>query len=153
MMDRLRAWLTEEQEGLSGDRDTLQLAVAALLMEAAHVDGPLGAQERAAVQRLLERKFGLSAAASRALAESGERQAERSAQLFGFTRTINERVARERRVELIEMLWEVAYADGALDPLEDAMLRQVGGLIDVADAERGAARQRVMKPLGIAEAQ
>jgi len=32
MMDRLRAWLTEEQEGLSGDRDTLQLAVAALLM-------------------------------------------------------------------------------------------------------------------------
>jgi uncharacterized tellurite resistance protein B-like protein len=151
MMDRLRAWLTEEHEGLSGDRDTLQLAVAALLMEAAQVDGSLGEQERAAVQRLLERKFGLSAAASRALAESGERRAEQSAQLFGFTRTINERVPRERRVELIEMLWEVAYADGTLDPLEDAMLRQVGGLIDVADAERGAARQRVMTRLGIAE--
>jgi len=49
------------------------------------------------------------------------------------------------------MLWEVAYADGVLDPLEDAMLRQVGGLVDVADAERGAARQRVLKRLGIAE--
>ena len=151
MMDRLRAWLTEEQGELSGDRDTLQLAVAALLMEAARVDGALGERERAAVQRLLERKFRLSAKASQALAAIGERQAERSAQLFGFTRTINERVAPERRVELIEMLWEVAYADGVLDPLEDAMLRQVGGLIDVADPQRGAARRRVLKRLGIVE--
>jgi uncharacterized tellurite resistance protein B-like protein len=151
MMDRLRAWLGEEHEGLSGDRDTLQLAVAALLMEAAHVDGRLGERERAAVQRLLERRFRLSVEASRALAATGEREAERSAQLFGFTRTINERLPPERRVELIEMLWEVAYADGTLDPLEDAMLRQVGGLIEVADADRGAARQRVMKRLGIAE--
>jgi len=151
MMDRLRAWLTEEQRELSGDRDTLQLAVAALLMEAAQVDGALGERERAAVQRLLERKFRLSAEASQALAAIGEHQAERSAQLFGFTRTINERVAPERRVELIEMLWEVAYADGVLDPLEDAMLRQVGGLIDVADPPRGAARRRVLKRLGIVE--
>jgi uncharacterized tellurite resistance protein B-like protein len=151
MMDRLRAWLTEDQGELSGDRDTLQLAVAALLMEAAHVDGSLGERERAAVQRLLERQFRLSPEASQALAATGERQAERSTQLFGFTRIINERVPRERRIELIEMLWEVTYADGILDPLEDAMLRQVGGLIDVADAERGAARQRVMKRLGIAE--
>lgn len=151
MMDRLRAWLTEEQEGLSGDRDTLQLAVAALLMEAAQVDGSLDEQERTTVQRLLERKFRLSPEASRALAATGEHHAERSAQLFGFTRTINERVPRERRIELIEMLWEVAYADGALDPLEDAMLRQVGGLIDVADPERGAARRRVLQRLGIAE--
>ena len=151
MMDRLRAWLTEEQRELSGDRDTLQLAVAALLMEAAQVDGALGERERAAVQRLLERKFRLSAEASQALAAIGERQAERSAQRFGFTRTINERVAPERRVELIEMLWEVAYADGVLDPLEDAMLRQVGGLIDVADPQRGAARRRVLKRLGIVE--
>jgi uncharacterized tellurite resistance protein B-like protein len=151
MMDRLRAWLTEEQEGLSGDRDTLQLAVAALLMEAAQVDGSLDEQERATVQRLLERKFRLSPEASRALVATGERHAERSAQLFGFTRTINERVPRERRIELIEMLWDVAYADGALDPLEDAMLRQVGGLIDVADPDRGAARRRVLQRLGIAE--
>ena len=151
MIDRLKAWLTEEQGEFSGGRDELQLAVAALLMEAAQVDGHLGEPERAAVQRLLKRKFGLSAEASQALTATGERQAERSIQLFGFARTINERVPRERRVEFIEMLWEVAYADGTLDPLEDSMLRQVGGLIDVPDQERGAARQRVLRRLGIAD--
>jgi uncharacterized tellurite resistance protein B-like protein len=70
-------------------------------------------------------------------------------QLFGFARTINERLGRERRIELIEMLWEVAYADGVLDPLEDTLLRRIGGLIDVPDRERGAARLRVLARLGI----
>ncbi len=118
MMDRLRAWLTEEQRELSGDRDTLQLAVAALLMEAAQVDGALGERERAAVQRLLERKFRLSAEASRALAAIGERQAERSAQRFGFTRTIKSAARRRaaagaeapghRRGQLIERAYAPA---------------------------------------------
>ena len=49
------------------------------------------------------------------------------------------------------MLWEVAYADGVLDPLEDTLLRRIGGLIDVSDRERGAARLRVVARLGIVE--
>jgi uncharacterized tellurite resistance protein B-like protein len=49
------------------------------------------------------------------------------------------------------MMWEVAYADGTLDPLEDSLLRRVGGLIDVSDHERGEARLRVLKRLGRAD--
>src|SRR5579883_2838178 len=151
MIERLKAWLTEEQGELSGGRDELQLAVAALLMEAAAVGNRLSEAERSVVRRLLERRFGLSENAADALALAGERRAQRSTQLFGFARTINERCSPERRRELIEMLWEVAYADGGLDPLEDAMLRTVGGLIDVSDHERGEARIRVLRRLGIAE--
>ena len=151
MIERLKAWLTEEQGELSGGRDELQLAVAALLMEAAAVGNHLSETERSVVRRLLERRFGLSGDAAGALALAGERRAQRSTQLFGLARTINERCSPERRRELIEMLWEVAYADGGLDPLEDAMLRTVGGLIDVSDHERGEARLRVLRRLGIAE--
>ena len=149
MIDRLMAWLKDGRDDFSGDEIDPRLAVAALLMDAALVDGRLDAGERAAVHRLLERRFGLSDAAAAELAAAAERTAENSTQLFGFTRIVNERFTRERRVELIEMLWEVAYADGTLDPLEDAMLRQVGGLVDVPDHERGEARRRVMQRLGI----
>jgi|SRR5579883_988195 uncharacterized tellurite resistance protein B-like protein len=152
MIDRLKAWLTEGQEGLSNGRDELQLAVAALLMEAAQVDGHLDEPERMAAQRVLARRFGLSASDARHLAALAESRAERSTQLFGFTRVVNERLPREQRIQLIEMLWEVAYADGVLDPLEDAMLRRVAGLVDVSDHERGAARLRTQRRLGIADA-
>jgi uncharacterized tellurite resistance protein B-like protein len=53
----------------------------------------------------------------------------------------------QQRSHLIEMLWEVAYADGVLDPQEDALLRRVAGLIYVSDADRVAARQRVLQRL------
>jgi uncharacterized tellurite resistance protein B-like protein len=151
MFDRLRAWLDDEGRAPTGGRDELQLAVAALLIEAARVDEALGDDERTLIARLLERRFGLGAVEAQMLEDAAEQRAERSVQLFGFTRTINQRLPRERRVELIEMLWEVAYADGVLDPLEDTLLRRVGGLIDVSDHERGAARLRVMARLGIVE--
>jgi uncharacterized tellurite resistance protein B-like protein len=150
MLERLRAWI--EAEGAHPDgRDALQMAVAALLVEAASVDERMDERERAVIDRLLERRFGLAAREADGLEQAAEERVARSAQLFGYVSTINQRLPLERRIELVEMLWEVAYADGVLDPLEDALLRQIGGLIDVADHERGAARLRVMARLGIVE--
>ncbi len=57
----------------------------------------------------------------------------------------------DMRVQIIEMLWTVAYADGALDPDEDALIRQVAGLIQVSDWERGAARRRALEKLASSE--
>ena len=153
MFDRLRAWLEEDHDKsvFSGGRDELQMAVAALLIETARVDEALGDAERERIARLLERRFGLGPWEARQLEQAAERRAERSAQLFGFVRTINDHLPHEKRTELIEMLWEVAYADGVLDPLEDTLLRRIGGLIDVSDHERGAARLRVIARLGIVE--
>jgi len=153
MFDRLRALFEEgaghESAGQHGDE--LELAVAALLVEVAGIDDNLGEDERNLIRQLLERRFGIAAAEAAALEAAAERRADDSAQLFGFARTISERLPRERRIELIELLWEVAYADGVLDPLEDSLLRRIAGLIDVSDHERGEARLRVLARLGLKE--
>ena len=126
----------------------LRVAAAALLVDAASVDDQFDAVERAAIERVLAARFGLAAEEARRLLTEGRRRREASPQLFGFTRTVNERLPIEERVELIEMLWEVVLADGELDPLEDTLLRRVGGLLDVPDRERGLARRRVLERLG-----
>jgi uncharacterized tellurite resistance protein B-like protein len=147
MLDEIKAWLGRAGQP-EGGADDLRIAVAALLVEAAHIDDSFLAAERATIGRLLERRFGLSAVAAGQLLASAEEVADRSAQLFRFTRIINERLTAEQRVEVIEMMWEVAYADGDLDALEDTLLRRVGGLIYVPDHERGEARRRVLQRLG-----
>jgi uncharacterized tellurite resistance protein B-like protein len=154
MMDRLFAWLKEGEDELPGGGNELQLAVAALLLEAAVVvDGDFDPQEREIVRRLLQRGFSLRPDEAQSLVVAAERRVEMSAQLFGFTSTVNNRLNRERKIELIEMLWEVAYADGVLDPLEDSLLRRIAGLIDVTDHERGEAKRRVLQRLGMQPAQ
>jgi len=150
MMDRLFAWLKDGESAFPQGGDELQLAVAALLLEAAVVvDGDFDPHEREIVRRLLQRCFSLSPDDARLLIATAERRVEMSSQLFGFTSTVNGQLSRARKIELIEMLWEVAYADGVLDPLEDSLLRRIAGLIDVSDHERGEAKRRVLQRLGM----
>lgn len=149
MIESLRQLLNGGLSPAEGGRDSLEVALAALLVEAANSDHHFDESERAVIARLLERRFGLSPEGARELLAAGEREAEREVEIFHLIRTINERLSRAERVELIEMLWEVAYADGRLDQYEDSLLRRVGGLVYVPDRERGLARRRVLRRLGI----
>jgi uncharacterized tellurite resistance protein B-like protein len=146
MFDHILKLLTTP-EPKTKSRDELQTAVAVLLVEAARRDDTFDGAERAAIERLLATKFTLSPVETRELLEAAEATAERSHQLHPFTRLAVERMDPQQRIVLIEMLWEVAYADGVLDPEEDVLLRRVAGLIYVSDADRVAARQRVLQRL------
>lgn len=149
MIDSIIGWLSGAQGEGGAAQDELRLALTALLVEAAHGQDHFNERERAVIERLLERRFSLSSSDARRLVAAGEREADRSVELFHFARIINERLSFQQRVELIEMMWEVAYADGILDEYQDSLLRRVGGLIYVPDRERGMARQRVLQRLGI----
>jgi uncharacterized tellurite resistance protein B-like protein len=129
--------------------DDLAIAVGVLLIEAARMDDTFGAEERGVVERLLAKKFHLGTGETRELLARAEQTAKQSAQLHPFTRRTVTDMSPEERVHLIEMLWEVAYADGVLDAEEDNLLRRIAGLIYVPDEERVAARLRVMERLGL----
>jgi uncharacterized tellurite resistance protein B-like protein len=142
---------------LSGDTpastrpDQLQVAVAALMVHAASMDDTFDEVERLVIERLLGARFGLSPDSVKKLLAVAETRAEEASQLYPFTRLAVERLDEHGRIQLIEMLWEVAYADGVLDPDEDALLRRVAGLLYVSDYDRGEARKRVLRRVGIAK--
>ena len=121
----------------------LRLSVAVLLVEAARQDDRFEPAERAVIEHLLMRKFALTQEDCRALLAAGEARAGEMVQLHGHTSTIFEAMTPDERIGLVEMLWEVAYADGVLDPEEDLLIRRVAGLIAVSDRDRVLARQRV----------
>ncbi len=130
--------------------DELQLAAAALLVEAAHMDAVYDDAERDAVAGALRRRFGLNEEECADLLAEAEAAQHDSTHLYHFTRTVKDRFSPEERVELIEMLWEVVYADGVLHAYEANLMRRLGGLLYVPDQERGAARKRVLARLGTA---
>lgn len=57
---------------------------------------------------------------------------------------IKDRFDEKERIRLVEMLWEVVYADGQAHDYEANLLRRIAGLIYVADRDSGAARKRVL---------
>ncbi len=129
----------------------LRTAVAILLVEAAFRDDTFAPEERAAIARLLIEKFGLSKEECAQLLAASEAKVQHMVQLQPYTHAIFEQMAPQERVAFIEMLWEVAYADGVLDPEEDAMIRKIAGLIYVEDRDRVMARKRVAARLGLTD--
>lgn len=123
----------------------LETAVAVLMVEAARMDSTFGADERKVIETLLTERFNLTADEVRALLARAEATVADTTQYFPFTHHINQSMTPEEKGEIIEMLWRVAYADGELDPHEDALIRQLAGLIHVTDRERAFARQRALE--------
>lgn len=145
---RLRTLLAGTAPAPRAAAEDGRIAVAALLVEAARMDTLIDGAERETIERLLAERYGLPPDEVRLLVSHGERRAEDAVELFQFTRRLVPLLDEEERTALIEMLWEVALADGALHPLEDSLIRRIAGLIYVSDQARGAARQRVLARRG-----
>ena len=125
------------------------LAAAVLMVEAARLYGDFNLSERQSIRALVTGHFGLDEEEADALINEAESVHDDANHLVRFTRTIKDSYPPEERIVIIEMLWEVVYADGVLHDYEANLLRRIGGLIYVSDRDRGAARKRVMKRLGI----
>ncbi|HEU0070813.1 MAG TPA: TerB family tellurite resistance protein [Alphaproteobacteria bacterium] len=145
MIARVLEFLSGKAAPAAASSDDLEIAVAALLIEAARMDEGFDATERAAIERLLAEKFGHAPERVAQLIAEAEAAVARSTQMFPFTREICARLDYAARVRIVEMLWQVAYADGRLDPQEDMLLRRIAGLIHVEDRDRALARQRAVK--------
>lgn len=133
------------------DREALQLAAAALMMEAARLDDTVTVGERARIAELVSGRFGLSSGETAALMRTAEAETDGAAHHYDYVRTIIDRCPPDERLWIVEMLWEIAYADGTLHPLEANLLRRIGGLLYVSDVDRGEARKRVLRRMGLPE--
>lgn len=153
MIRRLKALFEgvgERPDGVSGapGHDELEVAAAALLVEAALMDGRFGANERADVNALLRTRFGLDARDADLLILEAEKAVAETNQLYAFTRIVKDRYGPADRLRMIEMLWEVVYADGKLHDFEANLVRRVAGLLYVSDRDSGLAKQKVLAKRG-----
>jgi len=148
VIDRIKALLTARGgalgTGTTREPEEYRIAAAALLVEAARLDDTFDARERATILDLLTRRFDLDRAAGESLLRAAEARADGATGLHRLTHTIKSAFDHDQRIELLEMLWEVAYADGELHDYEASLIRRVTGLLHVSDHDCGAARKRVL---------
>jgi uncharacterized tellurite resistance protein B-like protein len=150
MFDKLRALLSAgKDEGSASRVGSVARAVAFLMVEAGNVDGSFDPVERTRALDLLARRFDMDAKDAEALIREGETLHQEAVGWYKQSRTLKDALDYEDRVDLMEMLWEVVYADGVLDDMEANMMRRVAGLLYVDDVDSGTARKRAMAKLGL----
>ena len=132
--------------------DDYRLAAAALLVHCAGIDGDVSPQEHDALRAVIGRRFALDEAATDELIEKATAAEHEAVDLYHFTHLLNRALDGEGRAKVIEMMWEIVYADGKRDELEDNLLWRAADLLGVAPRERIALRQRIAMKAGTAAA-
>ena len=138
------AQLIEPAAGRSGadSQHALQLAAAARLLEMMRMDGSVTAEETAAVTGALQTQFGLGPEEVGALMTLASQEASQATDYFQFTSLINKSFSAEQRIQVIESLWRVAFADGRLDAHEQHFMSKIADLLYVPHSAYIAAKQR-----------
>ena len=147
MFESFRNFISDFVEGEKhpsqfADND-YRLAAAALLVHAAAIDGEMSASERDKLQSVIKQRFALDDAATEELIEKATAAEQESVDLYHFTHLLNRVLDEPGRARIIEMMWEIVYADGRRDELEDNLLWRAADLLGVSPRERIELRRRI----------
>ncbi len=113
------------------------------------MDSSFDPREREAIRDMLVDRLEVSAGDADATIAEAEARVLTAVDHWSFARVLKNRLDEPARIGILEMLWEVAYADGHLDHMESALIRRVAGLLYVPDRDSGSARRRVRQRLGL----
>jgi uncharacterized tellurite resistance protein B-like protein len=145
MINKLLSLLQNERPANAGERFTrVQVATCALLLEVAHSDGRYHETEARLVHDLLAGMFSLPPGAISELVEFSRDHQQNSTDLFQFAREINAHFSQEEKLAVMEGIWRIIYADGALDKFEDALARQLATLLRLSHREAIACKVKVL---------
>ena len=120
-----------------------RLAAAAWLVHAAAIDGEMSQRERDKLRSVIQQRFALSAQAADELIAKATDAEHESVDLYHFTSLLNRSLDEPGRARVIEMMWEIVFADGQRDELEDNLLWRAADLLGVSPQERIELRRRI----------
>ncbi len=122
--------LLEGNDLSSSNNDNPNLAMACLLCEVSGADHAIDPSEKKAQQRLLQSLTELSIDQCIHLLSEAEERIKNSVSLYDYTSQLRV-LSQEQRFDLIKAMWNVAHADGIIDPLEDSVIRKAAELLYV----------------------
>jgi uncharacterized tellurite resistance protein B-like protein len=147
MFERLRSLLAEASDGGKHvhhfDDNDYRVAAAALMVHAANIDGSISEAERVKLHELVRQRFELDDADADRLIEEATAIEREAVDLYRFTARLNRSLNEQGRARIVEMLWQIAYADGVVSEFEDNLIWRTADLLGVSRPERIALRDRV----------
>lgn len=126
----------------------LQLASAALLLELMKIDRHVDPQENELFCQILTRTFDLDKSALAEISGLAEEEAHQSTSLYEFTSLVNDGYDYAEKVQLIDNMWQIAWADNNIDKYEEHMIRKTAELIYVSHSDFIRSKLRVRDSLG-----
>jgi uncharacterized tellurite resistance protein B-like protein len=110
-----------------------------------NIDGEFNASERESIISILKRNFDLSDEHATTLLEASNEELKGSIDIWQFTNLINQNYSIEEKIRVVEMVWDVVYADGKLGKHEDYLVHKLASLLRLTHKQLIDAKLKVKK--------
>ena len=139
MIRKIKDLITKisNKEEIEESSNLLQLdrACAALLIEIAFADKNFDEREKESLKESLLKSYAIDVETINEIINDAEKTVEESTSLYEYTRIVNDEFEYPQKLNLLENLWKVAYADETLDKYEEHLLRKISDLIHISHSD------------------
>lgn len=147
MLNRLRQFISEvvssaTHEQRRFDESDYRLAATALLIHVISLDGQPSEAERRKLHALLESRFELDGGTADCLIRDASVVEGDAVDLYRFTSVIMRSVDLPGRLRIIEMMWQLVYADGRVSEFEENVVWRAADLLGISSRDRVNLRHR-----------
>jgi len=149
MIDIVKRFFSKPQgdvvhgQGVDTSHD-VRIATCAIFLEMAGIDGEFSDSERNHIIQTLKKDHRLADDDIAELLEASKKELDGSIDLWQFTNLINQNYTLQEKIQVIEMAWGLAYADGNLDKHEDYLLHKLANLLRLSHKQLIEAKLRVI---------
>ena len=148
MLQGLRQFISDVVSPAAHERQAFddtgyRLAATALLIHVISLDGEPSEAEKRKLHSLIESRFGLDRGTADQLIVSATLVEGEAVDLYHFTSVIMRSVNEAGRLRIVEMMWELVYADGQVSEFEDNVVWRAADLLGVSSRDRIDLKHRV----------
>src|ERR1700726_692864 len=148
MLDGLRQFIADivsptAHQDRAFDDTGYRLAATALLIHVISLEGEPSDVEKRKLHSLLESRFGLDPGTADQLIASATLVEGEAVDLYHFTSVIMRSVDEAGRLRIVEMMWELVYADGEVSEFEDNVVWRAADLLGVSSRDRIDLKHRI----------
>jgi uncharacterized tellurite resistance protein B-like protein len=148
MLEKLRQFIADvvspdAHANQAFDDTGYRLAATALLIHVVSLDGEPTPAEKAKLHSLIETRFELDAGTADKLIAAATLVEGEAVDLYHFTSVIMRVVDEPGRIRLVEMMWELVYADGRVSEFEENVVWRAADLLAVSSRDRMELKRRV----------
>lgn len=148
MFGSIKAFISRAIEDVNQRKNVEQrellIDTAALLIRVATVHNELSDIRRARLHAILKSQYGLDDTATAQLLVDADAVARSAVDLYRFTRQLNELLDDDGRRRIVQLMWEVVYADQRVNEFEENLIWRAADLLGVSSRQRVELRQRVV---------
>ena len=134
---------TEDEERL--------LILGGILVETASIDGNIDESEISKIKQSLINFFEINEEKSNYIVNKSLEKANEPNSLYYFTSKINKEFVYNKKIQLLEILWEIILADGKIHDFESNLIRRLSGLLYISDVDCGNVKKRISEKIKINE--